>query len=493
VPMNKSRTISLTRSPSQISVGNSEVADILVMRSKELYVLGKQLGTTNVLLWDKDHNLIDTVEVEVTHDLTTLKSKLHQLLPGESVGVYSSKDAIILKGEISSLVKMNMAMDIARSFVKKMVDQEGDKEELKEDDASVINMMSIGGTQQVMLKVTVAEMSRNAMKRMGVKFHAMGIGDDKWSLGGVNGGATFPDALFEPGGNTIPSFGFQNPIIGPVIDEFSPNDLAIGDKGIFASFLSDDFLFRVAVDAAKMNGEAKVLAEPTLTTLSGQEAKFLSGGEFPIPVPDDNGNGITIEFKEFGVGVKFVPVVMDSGQINLKLNIAVSELTSATSLTFSAGNASSSFFVPALTLRSAQSTVVLGDGQTIGIAGLMSESSRNSVDKFPGLGDVPIIGQLFRSQEFQKGETELVMMVTAHLVKPVYGEPKHLPTDEFVEPSDLDFYILGRSLHKPRKDDRQDSTDSDMDGLSTKPTSITQKRGGPESVFGHSLTSRAYQ
>ena len=152
------------------------------------------------------------------------------------------------------------------------------------------------------------------------------------------------------------------------MDEFAPGDLAISDKGLFASYLDDDFLFSLAIDAAKDNGLAKVLAEPTLTALTGQEAEFLSGGEFPIPVPDED--GITIDFKEFGVGLKFIPVVLDSGRINLNLNVSVSELTNSTAVAIGGGAASSGFFVPALTKRSARSTVELGDGQTIGIAGL---------------------------------------------------------------------------------------------------------------------------
>ncbi len=361
VPLNKSRVISLNRHPSKISVGNADVADILILKSKQIYVLGKQLGTTNVLLWDKDHDLIDAVEIEVIHDLNMLKAKLHQLLPGEEVKVHSAQGAVVLSGEISSLVKMDTAISIARSFVRQTAPG---SEEKKDRTDEVINLMTVGGTQQVMLKVTVAEMSRNAMKQLGIKFNAMGVGSSHWQFGGVNGGASFPDAVFPPGDVRVPIFG-ESPIIGPVVSEFVPGGMGISDKGVFASYLSNDFLFRVAVDAAKENGEAKVLAEPTLTTLTGQEAEFLSGGEFPIPVPNGD-DGTTIEFKEFGVGVKFVPVVLDDGKVNLKLNISVSELVAGTSLALGVDNSSSNFFVPSLSKRSAHSTVVLGDGQTIG-------------------------------------------------------------------------------------------------------------------------------
>jgi pilus assembly protein CpaC len=219
--------------------------------------------------------------------------------------------------------------------------------------------------------------------------------------------------------------------------------MSIADKGLFASFLSKSFLFNIALDAAKNNGLAKILAEPTLTTLTGQEAKFLSGGQFPIPVAGNYGQ-VGIEYKDFGVGLRFVPVVLSDGRINLKLNISVSELVDTTSLGVSVANAGATFVVPSLTAREASATVELGDGQTIGLAGMLNESLRTSVNKFPGLGSVPVLGALFRSQSYQKGDTELVILVTPHLAKPLAKDQIKLPTDSMVEPSDADFYFWGR-------------------------------------------------
>jgi len=473
VPLNKSRVINLNQHPRKISVGNADVADILILKSKQIYVLGKQLGTTNVLLWDKDHELIDALEIEVTHDLIMLKSKLHQLLPDEAVKVHSAQGAVVLSGEISSLVKMDTAVSIAKSFVRQTAPgSEGESDRTGE----VINLMTVGGSQQVMLKVTVAEMSRSTMKQLGIKFNAMGVGSSNWQFGGVNGGAAFPST-------GIPIFA-ESPIIGPAISEFVPGGMGISDKGLFASYLSEDFLFRIAVDAAKENGEAKILAEPTLTTLSGQEAEFLSGGEFPIPVPNGD-DGVTVEFKEFGVGVKFVPVVLDGGQINLNLNISVSELVAGSSLALGLDNSSSTFFVPSLTKRSAHSTVVLSDGQTIGIAGLISETSRKTITKFPGLGDIPVFGQLFTSQEFQKGETELVMMVTVHMAKPRSTELTRLPTDSFVDPSDLEFYLLGRTIYSDSDDSEGDVIVSEAND--EREPALPAQTGGAESTFGHTI------
>jgi pilus assembly protein CpaC len=178
--------------------------------------------------------------------------------------------------------------------------------------------------------------------------------------------------------------------------------------------------------------------------MSGHEAEFLSGGEFPIPVPSNNNQGTTIEFKKFGVNVVFLPIVLDSERISLKLNISVSQKVNENVVAVTSSGATVGLNVPSLSTRSAQSTVELADGQTIGIAGLIDENLREVVTKFPGLGSIPVLGALFRSQEFQKGETELLILVTPHLVKPLVPAEVQLPTDNFVEPSDFGWYLLGK-------------------------------------------------
>ncbi|WP_207062071.1 type II and III secretion system protein family protein [Motiliproteus sp. SC1-56] len=466
VPIYKSRIINLDSPVAKVSVGNPEVADLLIMRAQQLYLLGKGLGTTNVLLWDKNNRLVSSLDVEVTHDLNSLKAKLHRLLPGEDIAVNSSQGAIVLSGEVSSLTALDTALQLATSFAQQA------KRVEKEQTGEVINLLSVGGGQQVMLKVTVAEMNRDVLKRLGIKFNAFGPSGN-WQFGAVNGGATFPDAIFGTDGLRTPVF-MDGAIAGPMVDEFAPSGMGITDKGLFGSFLSNDFLFNVAIDAAKNNGTASILAEPTLTTLSGQEAQFLSGGEFPIPVPGDDGT-TTIEFKEFGVGLKFVPVVLDSGRINLKVNISVSELVSASGLNLSPNNSNGVFVVPALTKRSAHTTVELASGQSIGIAGLINENSRDLVEKFPGLGDLPILGHLFRSQEYKKNTTELVILVTPELAKPVARTELSLPTDNHLEPSDMEFYLLGKNHGKARTAEQ------------AQVITPAGTKGGSESRFGHSI------
>ncbi|WP_432473202.1 type II and III secretion system protein family protein [Amphritea sp. HPY] len=476
VPLYKSHILELNTPVKKISIGNPSIADILVMQSGQLYILGRGLGTTNVLLWDSRNRLISAFDIEVTHDLDTLKAKLYDLLPGEDIRVHSSQGTIVLSGQVTSLIKMNTAVEIAKSFARPT---KQDDEEI----SSVVNLMSVGGAQQVMLKVTVAEISRTVMKKLGIKFRAV-----------RDGGGDFIFGALAPGGLTS-------------TDIPSPEPLLASTRSLFGSYIDDSFMFNMAIEAAKENGSAKVLAEPTLTTLSGQQANFLSGGEFPIPVPDED--GITIQFKEFGIGLKFVPVVLDSDQINLKLNISVSELTNVASVKLS-GAEETGLFVPALTKRSASATVELADGQTMSIAGLMNENMREVVSKFPGLGDIPILGHLFRSQEFEKGETELVIMVTPVLAKPIDPNQIDLPTDNFVEPSDFEFYLLGRNLGTPpaAQDDsavdQQSATESDPAAIepaqesavqettatsyaAPPQTTVSGNTGGLENNYGHSM------
>ena len=207
----------------------------------------------------------------------------------------------------------------------------------------------------------------------------------------------------------------------------------------------------MAIDAAKENGLAKILAEPTLTTLTGESASFLSGGEFPVPVPNGD-NGTTVEFKKFGIELDFHPVVLGSGKINFKLNVKVSELVNDGSVTITGSDSVTQFLPRSLRTRGATVTLEMNDGDTMSIAGLISENLRESVSKFPGLGEIPVLGALFRSQEFQKNETELVILVTPRLAKPLAPEDVRLPTDTFIEPTDLEFYFLGRTEGRPPKE-----------------------------------------
>ncbi len=471
VALNKAQVLQFPRAVRVVSVGNPDIADIVVMGSRQIYVLGKSTGTTNVVLWDQSENIEGTLNVTVTHDLETLKSNLHELLPGESIQVRSAQDGIVLSGEVSSAERLETALRLANRYA-------GGEE------GTVLNLMQVGGAQQVMLDVKVAEVSRSLVKRLEANFNVFNVGSSSFRGGAVSGGASFPDAVFEGAeglGGRLPVFGGGTPI-GPVVTEFSPATATIADTGIFASYLRGDYLLNLVLDAASREGVAKILAEPNLTTLTGQPARFLAGGEFPIPVPQGNGQ-VAIEHKEFGVGLGFLPVVLDSGTINLKVDVSVSDLVPVNSLQVGVGSGvAAQFFVPALSKRSASSTVELATGQTIAIAGMLNESLRENVSKMPGLGELPVLGALFRSQEFIKEQTELVIFVTPRLARSFAPDQVRLPTGSFVPPSDLEFYLLGsfRSLEEGGGQ-RPRPTSLDLELMSSRP------EGGTEGRFGHDL------
>ncbi|MFY0991587.1 type II and III secretion system protein family protein [Halomonas sp. C05BenzN] len=472
VAINKGQVLQFPRAVGVVSVGNPEIADIVVMGSRQIYVLGKSTGTTNVVLWDRSENVEGTLNVTVTHDLETLKSNLHELLPGENVQVRSAQEGIVLSGEVSSAERLETALRLANRFA-------GGGE------GAVLNLMQVGGAQQVMLDVKVAEVSRSLVKRLEANFNVFNVGSSALRIGGVSGGASFPDATFSGMGgdrlSALPFFPGQTPV-GPAVSEFSPATATIEDTGIFASYQRSDYLLNLVLDAASREGVAKILAEPNLTTLTGQPAQFLAGGEFPIPVPQGDGQ-VAIEHKEFGVGLGFLPVVLDSGTINLKVDVSVSDLVPVNSLQVGVGSGvSAQFFVPALAKRSASSTVELATGQTIAIAGMLNETLRENVSKLPGLGEVPVLGALFRSQEFIKEQTELVIFVTPRLARSFAPEQVRLPTGSFVPPNDLEFYLLGsfRSLEE-RDNPLPRPTSFDLELMSSRP------EGGTEGRFGHDL------
>lgn len=446
IPIFKSRNLQMKDDMHRVSIGNPDIADILILRSDELYVVGKTLGTTNVMIWDKKDKIIDIINLQVTHDLNSLRERFYHYLPDEKIGIESSQGQLVLSGEASSLEKMNLALELARGY--------SDAATVGKDKSEVLNMMSVGGGHQVMLEVTVAEVQSEVARRLDSKM--------LFAFDGIKGGGGIIN-----GGDLFSSLGASAGI----------------DKGIFGNYLNSDLLFNYAFDIAKQHGLAKVLAEPNITALSGQQAQFLSGGEFPIPVP--NQDGVTIEYREFGVGVTFVPTVLDSGKINLNLKVMVSELSTANTLSITRADTDSSYIVPSLVKRTTSTTVELGDGQTIAIGGLISDNLRESVDKIPGLGDIPILGQLFRSQEFVKGQTELVIMVTPRLVRPFNKKGVALPTDNFIEASDMSFYLLGKMTERkvPGAADKSPNQGKDVEDK------LLPDNGGTQEKYGHELST----
>jgi pilus assembly protein CpaC len=393
----------LLRTPDPIrraSIADLEVADFNLLSPREIYLTGKASGVTNITLWQSKDRLL-VYDVVVAPDVSTFKQKLHELLPEErDVRVLAFDDSITLTGRISSTASLSQALALAQVYVPK---------------GKVRNLLEVAGVHQVMLEVKVSEMSRTLLQELGVNWmytnsdgefglgllgQMAGLSADESNLGGPLG------LLVSPAANAI----FR--------------------------FNSGNGTHTVMIEALEEEGLVKVLAEPTLIALSGQTANFLAGGEFPIPVPQGLGT-VAVEYKTFGVALAFTPTVLDRDKISMQVVPEVSELDYATAVQFEG------YVVPGLNTRRASTVIELADGQTFAIAGLLKDTTLDRISKYPFLGDIPVLGALFRSRGYQNNETELVILVTPHLVKPLDPENQPLPTDYYVEPTDLDFYVWG--------------------------------------------------
>ena len=396
----------------RVSVANPEIADFVLVSPQEVYVTAKAAGVTNLTIW-QDKTVYGVYDLEVAYDISRLKEKLHDLLPQErGLQVLATHDSITLSGRISSTENLAQAVSVAQAYA---------------PDGKLRNLVQVSGAQQVMLAVRVAEMQKGLIKRLGFNFN-----------------------FVSSGGN----FGISK--LAGLTEVVKPTEANLGSGGPFATFVSPavNALFRFSsngtdwtgfIDALREDGLVKILAEPTLISLTGQEASFLAGGEFPVPVPQGLGT-VAIEYKSFGVGLKFIPTVLAGNHINIKVAPEVSELDFSTAVQFQG------FVVPGLSTRKAETTIELADGQSFAIAGLLRENVRDVMDKFPVLGDIPLLGALFRSRNFQKSETELVIIATPHLVKPIDGSKQPVPTDFYVEPNDTDIYVMGFMEGKQEKD-----------------------------------------
>lgn len=473
----KSGILELNHSPSRISIGNDAIADIVILRGNQVHVLGKALGSTNVVFWDRSDRIFATVNVEITHDLESLKKKLFEMMPAESVRVFSAQENLVLDGSMTSALNLNAAIKVAEAYLPECISsessrsggagQEAESNSESCEKAEVVNLMSVAGSQQVMLEVKVAEMSRSFRRDWDPKLSFIDF-TQPTRFGAVTDGASFPDVLVQ--GQLVPFIpaGVANgltPNLGPVMNEFAPNTASIANNGLFLSDLTGNTLFTAALEISKQKGLAKVLAEPTLTTLTGRTAEFHSGGEFPIVTSSQLGTSVV--YKPYGVSVRFIPTILGE-TINLDIDIEVSEIDDTRAQTVSTEDGvTGAFSFPFLTTRSIANTVELANGQTLGIAGLIQDDVDEIMSKLPGLGDIPILGNLFRSQRFQSGQSELVIFVTPHLAKPIEPDKIKLPTDSFVAPNDFEFYILGRmeSLKDPEPVNRRRGLDGGFDGV----------------------------
>jgi pilus assembly protein CpaC len=412
VPKNKSQVVTTDRVIAKAMIGNDKIADVVPITERQVYVLGKEMGTTSLTLYDKVGRVISIIDVAVGPDVIALQDQLRQLIPNDKIEAHISNDSIVLTGMVNSAGSASRAAQLAKAYA-------NDK---------VINLIAMGSSQQVMLEVRFAEVNRSTGKDIGVRFGAQ---SRDGTFGGVTGSGA---ALSSTTGAAAPILGLSS-----VTDTFAvfTKSFGIGNTDITAS-----------INAMETRGLAKTLAQPTLIALSGEKASFLAGGEFPVPVAQSNagtGTGaITVEFKPFGVSLAFTPTVLGDKTISLIVEPEVSAIDPASSLTI--GNIS----IPGLRTRRASTTLELRDGESFAIAGLLSKDFQTTVDQVPLLGSIPLLGALFRSSSFQKGETELLIVVTPRLVQPIRPGQVRLPTDRVLDPREADTFLLGQP-YRPTK------------------------------------------
>ena len=417
--LNKAAIVELPVDARDVLVSNPAIVDAVVRSARRIYLLGVSVGQTNAFFFNTKGKQILNVEIRVERDLAELRDTMKHYLPDARIDVQAINDNIVLAGSAPNASQADSARELAARFI-------GNPDQ-------VLNMLSIEGGEQVSLKVTVAEMQRTMIKQLGLDLvNQADLGDLFLSWATTN------------------NFSLQGQSLGGLTT--LPNGLApssISDGG--ATF--DSYLVQVGLRALERAGLLRTLAEPNLTAISGESANFLAGGEFPVPTSRDREGNVLLEFKPFGVGLGFTPVVLSEGRISLKISTEVSELTSEGAFvsqggTFVDGNgnliAINGVTIPALRVRRAETTVELPSGGALVMAGLLSESMAQNIDGVPGAKDVPVLGQLFRSRDFQNNETELVVIVNPLIVDPVARDRLKLPTDGFAPASDMDTILMGR-------------------------------------------------
>ena len=417
VTLNKSRTFRLDKSFSTAVVGSPDIADVLPLTDRSLYVQGKKVGTTNVSVYDQAMMLVGVLDVEIALDDRSLQEKIYSATGTRGIRVSSTNGQVVLSGQAADAVAADRALAVAKAL----------------SPNGVINAMNIAPSQQVLLKVRFLEASRDAGRQLGVN----------WFGGNASGSRGFNTGQ---GGlvNGTPT----NNTPGRLTLVQTAGTLAGAASGPFGVALAnvinrDGASIDVLVTALETKGLIRRLAEPNLMALSGDTARFLAGGEFPVPIAATSANGIvtpTIEYKPFGVRLSFTPTVLAKSVINLRIEPEVSELDFANAVTISGTT------VPSLVTRNALTTVELRDGQSFAIAGLLQANDLRARSQLPWIGSVPVLGTLFSSNNYLKHETDLVIIVTPYLVQPAApGQRLASPLDERLPSNDVDFFLMGRT------------------------------------------------
>jgi pilus assembly protein CpaC len=435
----KGTLVRLRRAVTAVSVAHNKIADVQVKSPTQVHVFGVGGGETSIYATDSAGKVVYSANVRVAQNIDQIKSMLGMTMPSAAIEVTPMNGMVLLTGTVANPGEVEEATRLTQAFV-------GDK-------TLVVTKLNTAMPVQVNLQVKIAEVSRGLLKE---------IGDNLLSRD-ATGGFLFGISR----GRNVGTIGDANLSNFPKLDASSLFGLPAGSLSLPFDPTSGNFLFggtdftfnnpataatklnlagklfgldiASAIDLLEQDGVVSVLAEPNLTALSGETASFLAGGEFPIPTLDGNG-AVNVEFKEFGVGLAFTPTVLDGNRISMRVRPEVSELSDDGAVRLN------NFVIPALTTRRAETTVELGSGQSFMIAGLLRNRTNTSTDKTPLLGDLPIIGALFKSDRFQRNETELVIVITPYLVKPVSAGQIRLPTDGYQAPTDLQRWLLGRTF-----------------------------------------------
>jgi len=400
VPLGQFLTARTIADVGRVVVGDPEVATAVPLTGRTFYVLGKSLGRTNVAVFGPDDAMLGTVNVEVGSDTVDLGYALREALPDARIKVETINGRIRLSGTVPDSVSLRKVLEIAEQYG-------GD---------GIINALRVTGGQQIMLEVRIIEANRNAGRELGVSWFAHG-----------NSAAIATGAFSPP---SVPQSGV----------EFNVN-LPSGSTPfgtVLAQVLGGGISADVLIQALEAKGLARRLAEPNLVALSGETASFLAGGEVPIPVSEENGS-ITVQYKEYGIRLNFTPVVLENGLINMKLEPEVSQVDNSTRVTTGA------ISVPSFITRRASTMIEVRDGQSFAMAGLLQSAHTKNQDQIPWIGQIPVLGALFRSSSFKEEETDLVIIVTPRLVRPARpGQPLHSPLDSKRPGNDVDFFLLGK-------------------------------------------------
>lgn len=407
LPLHKAAIIELPDDARDVLVSDPEIVDAVVRTPRRIYVVGVKVGQSNAFFFNGSGKQLLNLEIRVERDMGVLKALIERNVPGANVRIDQINDNVVLSGTVRSPSDADMARDIAVRYVSEA------GAALRKD--AVINRLGIRGSDQVLVKVRVAEMQRSLSKQLGVDFSA-----------GFNIGGKFPVSL-----SSVNPFS----LLGQALSTNQAFQLGDIDSGNSVE---------ATIKALERTGLIRTLAEPNLTAVNGEAAKFLAGGEFPVPTSRDRDGNVQIEFKPFGVGLGFTPVVLSEGRISLKISTEVSEITSENSFVSQGSGNVPGITIPGLRVRRAETTVELPSGGSLVMAGLLQQSMRQNIDGIPGLKNIPILGALFQSRDFQLGETELVVIVTPYLVEATSPTELAAPTDGFAPPSDAETVLLSR-------------------------------------------------